>query len=217
MKAKFIKQGDTSLLTLFFAGWGMDANPFADYVGGRGDLLVLYDYTDLDFDVSLLSGYDACRVTAWSMGVWAAACTMPSIGVEFTESIAVAGTTTPVSDGFGISTAVFKATLDNMSAKSVESFRRRMCGGASAAAKFAEHLPARDVGSLHDELRAIGEAATHTHAAMTWSKAIVTGRDAICAPAAQEAAHRRDGTAEIVTVEAPHYDDTLLRHVIETV
>lgn len=215
MKAKFIKQGDTSLLTLFFAGWGMDANPFADYVGGRGDLLVLYDYTDLEFDTSLLSGYDACRITAWSMGVWAAACTMPSIGVEVKESIAVGGTSTPVSDGFGISPAVFKGTLDNMSDKSVEAFRRRMCGGASAAAKFAGHLPARDVASLHDELRAIGEACTRTHAVVPWSKAIVTGRDAIFAPAAQEAAHRRDGAAEIITIEAPHYDDTLLHHVIE--
>lgn len=37
------------------------------------DLMVVYDYSTLDFDENQLSGYNEIKVIAWSMGVWAAA------------------------------------------------------------------------------------------------------------------------------------------------
>ena len=68
MKAQYIKRTGSDTLTLFFAGWGMDSVPFADHTGG-GDLLLLYDYTDLTFDTELTDGYRHYRVAAVDGGV----------------------------------------------------------------------------------------------------------------------------------------------------
>ena len=72
MKHYFIQQKHLPRLTLFFAGWGMDECPFMDYCPENSDLLVCYDYRSLDFDFTLLQGYQEIRLIAWSMGVWAA-------------------------------------------------------------------------------------------------------------------------------------------------
>ena len=68
MKHYFIQQNYFPRLTLFFAGWGMDECPFMDYCSGNSDLLVCYDYRSLDFDFTLLQGYQEIRLIAWSMG-----------------------------------------------------------------------------------------------------------------------------------------------------
>ncbi len=69
MKHYFIQQKHLPRLTLFFAGWGMDECPFMDYCPENSDLLVCYDYHSLDFDFTLLQGYQEIRLIAWSMGV----------------------------------------------------------------------------------------------------------------------------------------------------
>ncbi len=68
MKHYFIQQKHLPRLTLFFAGWGMDECPFMDYCPENSDLLVCYDYRSLDFDFTLLQGYQEIRLIAWSMG-----------------------------------------------------------------------------------------------------------------------------------------------------
>ena len=67
MKHYFIQQNYLPRLTLFFAGWGMDECPFMDYCSGNSDLLVCYDYRSLDFDFTLLQGYQEIRLIA---GLW---------------------------------------------------------------------------------------------------------------------------------------------------
>ena len=66
MKHYFIQQNYLPRLTLFFAGWGMDECPFMDHCPENSDLLVCYDYRSLDFDFTLLQGYQEIRLIAWS-------------------------------------------------------------------------------------------------------------------------------------------------------
>lgn len=214
MKARYINKKGGSL-TLFFAGWGMDATPFEDYTDGC-DIVVLYDYSDMSFDASLLEGRECYDVVGWSMGVMAASLVVPTLGVNPRRSIAVGGTTTPVSERYGIAPAIFDATLDGLCDKSVASFRRRMCGGASAAAFFEARAPKRDVGSLKEELAAIGKMALENeNMQMKWDCAVITMRDAIFLPQNQRAAHLRDGVTEIVERDVPHYDYLLLKNLTE--
>ena len=215
MKIRYIKREGTGMLTLFFAGWGMDAAPFADYTGGHSDLLLLYDYTDLDFDTAAIEGYRSYRVAAWSMGVWAASCVVPGLNIDIAESIAIAGTPTPVSDLYGIPRAIFEGTLAGLNEKRLASFRRRMCGGATAAEQFCLHAPERDIGSLREELRAIGRAAESNSGTMRWGRAVVTMRDNIFPPQAQIAAHTKAGTGTITETDAPHYHRDMLRQIVE--
>jgi len=214
MKARYIKHTGGDTLTLFFAGWGMDAAPFADHTGG-GDLIVLYDYADLSLDASLIEGYRHYRTVAWSMGVWAASCVVPDLELDITESVAVAGTSTPVSDGYGIPRAIFEGTLAGLGDKSLKAFRRRMCGGATAAAEFEERVPGRDMESLREELRSIGEMSAVKTGTMIWDRAVVTLRDAIFPPEAQRAAHERDGARMLTEADVPHWHRETLRDIIE--
>ena len=64
MKQEFIIKQNNPHLLLFFAGWGMDKHPFEDYTPSNRDFLVCYDYTSLDFDYSLLHGYETVDVVA---------------------------------------------------------------------------------------------------------------------------------------------------------
>ncbi len=192
----------------------MDAEPFADHTGGD-DLIVLYDYADLRLDTSLIEGYRHYRAVAWSMGVWAASCVVPGLGLDITESVAVAGTTTPVSDGYGIPRAIFEGTLTGLCDKSLKAFRRRMCGGATAAAEFEKRAPERDIKSLREELSAIGGMSAVKTGTMIWDRAIVTLRDNIFPPEAQRAAHERDGARTVTQADVPHWHYGTLRDITE--
>ena len=83
MKHYFIQQKHLPRLTLFFAGWGMDECPFMDHCPENSDLLVCYDYRSLDFDFTLLQGYQEIRLIAWSMGVWAASMVLQDMDLLF--------------------------------------------------------------------------------------------------------------------------------------
>ena len=108
-------------MTLFFAGWGMDECPFMDYCPENSDLLVCYDYRSLDFDFTLLQGYQEIRLIAWSMGVWAASMVLQDMDLPICESVALNGTVTPVDDLKGISQQVFEGTLEGLNEGTLES------------------------------------------------------------------------------------------------
>ena len=72
MMKQWINQSGNPGLLIFFNGWGMDAKPFARLDATGLDVLMIYDYSNLDMPVDLdaLAGqYSSCRLTAWSLGV----------------------------------------------------------------------------------------------------------------------------------------------------
>ena len=127
MKHYFIQQKHLPRLTLFFAGWGMDECPFMDHCPENSDLLVCYDYRSLDFDFTLLQGYQEIRLIAWSMGVWAASMVLQDMDLPICERVALNGTVTPVDDLKGIPQQVFEGTLEGLNEGTLEKFIRRMC------------------------------------------------------------------------------------------
>ncbi len=159
MKQTYLKRTDSNRLTLFFAGWGMDATPFADMIPADSDLLLCYDYSSLAWDETSLAHYDAVKVVAWSMGVWAASQVLPTSGLPITESVAVGGTPYPISDTWGIPTAIFHGTLATLSERNLQKFNRRMCATREQLDHFNAHAPHRTLDNLITELRLIGEHA----------------------------------------------------------
>lgn len=75
---------------LFFAGWGMDSNPFRHLEHKGYDLFIMYDYSTLVFDTcpenekctpqckeicimqQLFSRYQEVSIVGWGLGVWCA-------------------------------------------------------------------------------------------------------------------------------------------------
>lgn len=214
MKHYFIQQKNYPKLTLFFAGWGMDEQPFIDYCPVESDLLICYDYRLLDFDFTLLQGYEEIRLIAWSMGVWAASVVLQHIDVSISESIALNGTMTPVDDNKGIPRTVFERTLAGLNDVAFEKFIRRMCLKRDKTEAFLAKRPTRRVAELKEELQKIEEQAeAGAVPAFKWGRAVIGRDDLIFITANQRNAWRDTGT-EVIEHDIPHYSEEVLRNML---
>lgn len=214
MRHHFIQKHNLPNLTVFFAGWGMDEHPFADYHPQDCDLLLCYDYRTLDFDRTLLDGYRNVRLVAWSMGVWAASRVFHNAPAALRESIAFNGTPTPVDNERGIPGAIFNGTLQNLCDATLHKFFRRMCGSPAAFTDFLAQRPQRPVGELKEELACIGTMAGGPHPReWRWDKAVIGNKDLIFSAANQQRAWQDSGTAVVMT-DCPHYDGEWLRRLV---
>lgn len=169
-------------VVLFFAGWGMDASIFASLSKPGYDIMLVYDYRNDDFDISLLSGYDEICLLAWSLGVWHAARFMSEHpALPFTRTIAVNGTLNPINDRYGIPERIYDLTSRLPDTNSLMKFFRRICGGHSQMQSLMPQLPQRDVDELRDELLAVRrripvEASSDTSA---WDEIYLSDSDLI--------------------------------------
>ena len=210
MKQTFIHRHHTPHLVLFFAGWGMDTNPFKTMETAGSDLLVCYDYRTLNFDEQLCSGYEEITLIAWSMGVWAATQVLQKQTLPLVRRIAINGTPYPVDDRRGIASATFEGTTEGLNEASLRKFQRRMCGSASASQNFLSVAPQRGVEEPKAELKAIGQqVATLPAATLRWDSAVVGTADRIFLPENQ--LHAWQGETSVIQMDAPHYADALFQ------
>ncbi len=189
MKHQYLnKTGNRSLL-LFFAGWGMDANPFMQLKTDYADVLIAYDYSDCNFNnLEIPQTYRNTFLFAWSFGVFAAERWMEESQFKPTFSIAINGTLHPVDDTLGIPENIFNATLQQLSEQSLLKFYRRICSSSEQYDELLSHRPMRTIQSLRSELEAIRDEYLRkktTPAHSQWSKAYVADYDRIFPPKAQ--------------------------------
>ena len=122
MKSKFYKENNDKLI-IFFNGWGMDEKIISHLDRTGFDILVLYDYRDLDIELPDMSNYKEKYVIAWSMGV------MISTLFDFdnvVKYIAINGTPKPIDDKYGIPEKIYKLTLRSFNEQSCQKFLERM-------------------------------------------------------------------------------------------
>ena len=213
MKQEFIIRKGSERLTIFFAGWGMDAAPFKPYVPAQCDLMVCYDYCDMSFDSSMLEPYRSAHVVGWSMGVWAAEQTEGQIKLP-AKYTAVNGTPFPIDEKRGIPPAIFYGTLRTLSDATLQKFRRRMCGDAETLQRFMESAPQREKESLRIELSAIADKAQgYIPAAGLWDEACIGSRDMIFPASNQKEAWRQLG-CPVTETDAAHYSEDILKKVL---
>ncbi len=207
MQLTWLTSGTSPRLLLFFAGWGMDAQPFHNLRFNGYDLAIIYDYTTptLPDDTSFDSYQEIC-IVAWSFGVIGAAHFIhahPHLPV--TLRIAVNGTHHQVHDTMGIPTAIFQGTLQALSPASLQKFYRRMCGSTDAFQQFKAHMPQRPIPDLADELRAIA-AMPHIDPALThWDAIYISDHDMIIPTANQHQAWQFH--PNVHTIQAAHLPD----------
>ena len=198
----FISRRHTDDLILLFAGWGMDTHPFACLSHIGCDCCVCYDYTDLNFDTTPFLDYKNIEVYAWSFGVWAAATVLPDKGLPIRHATAINGTECGIDIEKGIPPEIFRATLEHLNEASLKKFYRRMC--CEHLDDFKEAFPERDMNSLYDELRAIGENITLLpRPRFRWDKAIIGTRDLIFP--AKNQVNAWEGTTVVQELDEPHF------------
>lgn len=198
------RQAASPRLILIFAGWGMDARPFAGLRRPGYDIAVVWDYRSTVFPEDITTGYSEVCLVAWSMGVLAASTVIKSLEKSLTLTVAVNGTPHPVDDSLGIPEAIFRGTLDGLCERSLEKFRMRMCGGAHAYAEFKAIAPERSVDELRDELIALNAlAGNRAEDDIIWDHAVIATADAIFPPENQQAAWKH-GARSVNLYRGPH-------------
>lgn len=227
MQQTFLIRHHRPTLILFFAGWGMDKEPFRptpkEAASAPSDVLICYDYRTPEFDVTLLEGYTAITLIGWSMGVFMASHILSAYpNLPLTKRMAINGTCYPIDAERGIPPAIFAGTLQALNEVTLQKFNRRMCGSAEAFRAFSTHAPHRLVEELKEELLAIeqlysisvsiSENRTRTfdgNSSFSWDVALIGLNDQIFPPAHQVAAWQANKTPFCSIAEA-HYTNLLL-------
>lgn len=156
---------------LFFAGWGMDAKPFAawDWSQAHHDIWMASDWTnglELDAIDGLLSTYERHALAAWSWGVpFALACAARAFERDLPHPASVTlihGTPRPIDEACGIPLKIVQMTLESLSSGGLQRFYERagmpVCVGGDGGNGFVP--PARSLASVSAELVALLERFT---------------------------------------------------------
>ncbi|GBE53735.1 hypothetical protein BMS3Bbin14_02237 [bacterium BMS3Bbin14] len=205
MRTCWLTKRHSSSCLLFFAGWGMDPEPFRIIPSQDYDLVMVYDYRDLqlpDLD-ALPADYRHLHLVAWSMGVWAAGLLLAEKREIFTTATAVNGTLTPIDDQCGIDDRTFTGMIDTFSEASQEQFYSAMLSDRAAAERFRAHRPRRRPENVLAELVSLRQAyRQHGPARDIFARKIVGSRDRIF-PARNQV--RSWGKENCTVIKAPHF------------
>ena len=203
MKQQFIQKNNTQSLILFFAGWGMDTNPFLQTFETTSDLCICYDYTSLDFDANIIQSYESITVIAWSFGVWVAAHTLQHLPINIIHSVAINGTCYPIDDTKGIPKAIFEGTLRTLAPRSIDKFNRRMCG--NLISYFNAHKPLRQFETLQQELSNMQKHVLRYPIPQFMFDKVVIGQNDLIFPAQNQVHAWQDTSAEISQTDDAHF------------
>lgn len=190
-------------LLLVFNGWSVPVPSPSDAFSLPGyDIAVVTDYRK--FELPEIKGYKEVVVLAWSLGVHAAEIALRDSQLPVTLTIAVNGTSHPVSDSEGIPVEVFRLTAERLTEQSLIRFRRRM--GASAMSRGE-----RPIEELQRELL---DFPSSSSVPFRWDYAIISADDRIFPPENQRRAWL--GRSEIIEIEGPHLPDfhTVLERLV---
>jgi biotin synthesis protein BioG len=190
MKTLWLHRYNRDRLLVFCNGWGMDGRPFMPLQVHAYDVLMCYDYTDLEIDkdiVELIGSYSEAHLLGWSMGVWAGQRLFTAKADLFRRKIAINGTLCPIHDQFGIPIEIFSSTLDNFNETARLKFYRRMCRERGILGAFLGNQPERKIQDQRLELEHLLHTTDCLPAeASIYTDIVIAERDFIMPTANQE-------------------------------
>lgn len=170
MKYKWLNKQNNKKLIIFFNGLGMDENvvnhlEFEDY-----DVVMFYDYNNLETDF-ILENYEKKHLVAWSMGVM--------VGTNFDfgaiSSTAINGTLKPINPKFGINPKIYDLTIACFNS---EKFIQNMFDiNPSQHSPSREEVTMRDYNNQKNELIAIKNYSANE--AFKYTKVLISDNDKI--------------------------------------
>lgn len=110
MQYHWLNKKNNENLIVFFAGWSFDYIPFEFIDCKNYDVLAVYDYNSLEYNLPDINDYAKKYLIGWSMGVFAAYLLKDKLP-SFDKKVAVNGTVYPVDDQYGIPQKTFDLTL----------------------------------------------------------------------------------------------------------
>ena len=154
MRLTYVNNDKTKLL-IFFCGFYTDENCFKDFDNKTHDILYVYDYSTIDYDVFddfEFAPYSEIDLIAYSYGVWATgvmnlARALPQID----KSLAVCGTFRPIDDIYGVPQKIYDIMLKSLNASTLANFETKMFQGTEIKKS------SRTIENLCEELENIKE------------------------------------------------------------
>ena len=175
MQFKWLKKENNKKLIVFFNGWGMNETPVQHLNSEDFDILMLYDYRNVDFDLKQFDfdKYDEKYLICWSMGVYSANLFKDELK-NFDKKIAINGTNKVIDDDFGIPKKIYKVTVKFLNADSLDKFIKNMFDGGKLNPNITI---TRTLEELKDELISIQNIELNDE--LKFDKAIISSNDRI--------------------------------------
>lgn len=195
-------------IILFFGGWGVDYYPFQYLTSENSDLVMFYDYKDLEGSeilTEIFNKYKNVNIIAWSLGVWVAATLLSSYKNEINYAIALNGSLKPIDDSYGIPVKTFQATIDNFSIAGRNSFNKRMCRDAQTMAKFIMSKPAREIAEQKEELIHLQDLIFNTKVPQNIFTDVIIGDNDRIIPTVNQIAYWQSVQLNYKLIKAPHF------------
>ncbi|MCM1265899.1 MAG: DUF452 family protein [Candidatus Gastranaerophilales bacterium] len=175
MQAEFINNNSRDII-IFLTGWGCDARQFRFMKSEQNDILILYDYTDLEWDFDF-SKYKNISLIAFSAGVYVGGLIYEKLP-KLTKSIAINGNPLAYDDYFGLRKEI-KDVFQGVSSETALSFRRKyMVISDDEYNLFNRYHPCRTYESCKTELKSLAEYYNNSKA-MNYDVAILSKKDKI--------------------------------------
>ena len=153
MQYNWLNRQNNKNLIIFFAGWSFDSKPFEYLKCEDNDVLVFYDYTELD-NIPDIEQYDTYTLITWSMGVYVAYLLKDKLP-KFNKKIAINGTVYPVDNQFGIPHKTFELTLKYAETGLQGKFYKNVFSNDSWYERYMQNPVQRSLKSRVDELIAL--------------------------------------------------------------
>ncbi len=160
MKTRWLEHGKSTRLIIFCNGCGMDERPFAPIRSMESDVLMVYDYTEMTPPPvvdSLFDEYQEINLIGWSMGVWAGQQLFGDRRHNFSTTIAINGTLSPIDDRFGIPRHDFSQMAMEYDDTACLTFYRLMCREKAILKPFLANKPVRSLKDQQGELQSLLE------------------------------------------------------------
>lgn len=172
MKLKKINSNSNKIILLFL---GYSFNPSCVKHLYNSDLIVVYDYQDLNFDPSFLKDKEIYLI-AWSMGVWVANLVLSDLPLKY--ALAINGTPFGIDDHFGIPAKSFKKSIEEFD---FEFFKRNCFLNEISKVNFTFNKnPKLELENIY--INALKPSKNN----IKWDKVIISKRDLIFPPKACE-------------------------------
>ena len=128
MRYEYIIKGKSNKLVVIFTGWATTPSMWQN-MQLNSDLIIIYDYRDLNIDLSIFDGYSNIYIFAWSFGVFAASKFIEDrhSSLPIVYKMAINGTQYPIDDLRGIPSNIFDGTANNLDSRNLRKFYRRIC------------------------------------------------------------------------------------------
>lgn len=220
MKQFFIRKNDTDTLNLIFLGYGQDEHPYLN-LQSQSDTAIVYDYEDGSFDESIYKSYQKINLIAWSMGVMIAPVVLSesSLKDRIVSSYALNGTKEGIDEQYGISPAMWQATAEALSEKSILKFYRRMCLNNQDYEEYLASNICRSVESMYKELNFIAAIAADTDKKskasqnFCYNQALIGSKDRIFSKESMLLSFEKT-SAKVVTGDFAHYSKEVLTSLL---